>query len=131
MINNQIKIKIKKRKEKTPIGLHISITQSKMVLLFCLAWCQSTGRAPNFEILDVDSLCNLLRIFYASVRKTDGEEYSKSSLCNIRAGIQRHLTSHPYNRNLNIMRNEAFQRANNVFTGMILFLIFSFFFCHL
>ena len=60
-----------------------------------------------------------MREFYASVRRVDGEPYSKSSLCNIRAGIQRHIASPPYNRVINIIRNATFQQANNVLDGLL------------
>lgn len=73
----------------------------------------------RFEDLPSDELSLLLRRFYGEVRRTDGEYYSRSSLCNIRAGIQRHISSPPYNRIINIIRNEAFQRANNVLDGFL------------
>lgn len=38
---------------------------------------------------------------------------------NIRAGLNRHLTSPPYNRQLNLMHDREFQAANQVFYGLI------------
>ncbi len=70
-------------------------------------------------MLPEDQLCQLLRQFYGEARKENGDTYSKSSLCNIRAGIQRYLSSPPFNRTVNIIRGAAFQSANNVFNGTL------------
>ena len=84
-----------------------------------IEWCRETQKLENFEDLPADELCHLLREFYANVRCVDGETYSKSSLCNIRAGIQHHISSPPYNRVINIIRNASFQCANNVLDGFL------------
>ena len=84
-----------------------------------IKWCQETGKLLKFEELPVDELCQLLREFYASVQRVDGESYSKSSLCNIGAGIQSHIASPPYNRFINIIWNASFQQANNVLDGLL------------
>ena len=82
-------------------------------------WCNSSGISDNFEELAEPDLCQLLRKFYGEVRKENGEKYSKSSLCNIRAAIQRHLASPPFGRNINILKGESFVSANNVFDGSL------------
>ena len=80
-------------------------------------WCIESGIDPNFETLPISDLCNTLRRFYGSVRKADGTTYSKSSINNIRAAIQRHLQSPPFSRQLNILQDKEFVSANNVFVG--------------
>ena len=61
----------------------------------------------------------LLRKFYGDVRTKSVKTYSKAAYVNLRAGINRHITSPPFNRPLNITRDRDFQMANNVFMGML------------
>ncbi|XP_072018850.1 uncharacterized protein [Amphiura filiformis] len=82
-------------------------------------WCKESNLPQDFEKLPVAELATLLRKFYGEVRKTNGDPYSKSSLCNIRSGIQRHISSPPFQRTINIMHNEEFSNANNVFDGSL------------
>ncbi|XP_070573869.1 uncharacterized protein KIAA1958-like [Ptychodera flava] len=82
-------------------------------------WLREKGFAENFEILPVDDLNNKLREFYASLCTRSGEDYAKSSLVGIRAAINRHLTSVPYNRPINILRDREFNSSNHVFVGLI------------
>lgn len=78
-----------------------------------------SGRDPNFETLPVTDLMNLLRELYGSVRNKKGDQYGKSSYINLRAAIQRHITSPPYNRTINILRDADFLPANQVFMGVL------------
>ncbi|XP_072014191.1 uncharacterized protein [Amphiura filiformis] len=82
-------------------------------------WCKATNHDEKFETLPPDTLCQLLRQFYGSARKENGQPYSKSSLLNIRAALQRYISSPPFNRTINIIRSEQFQSANNVFSGAL------------
>ena len=56
---------------------------------------------------------------FAEVRQKNGNKYSRSGLTNIGASLQRHLTSPPFNRNINIIRDLEFQAANTVIQGQI------------
>ena len=47
------------------------------------------------------------------------KEYSKTSYRNIRAGIQRYLTSPPINRIIDLRTDKKFQAANQVYEGKI------------
>ena len=58
-----------------------------------------------------------MRQFYAEVRNVKGEAYSRSSLIGIRAAIQRHLESPPFNVTYSIISDTIFKPANLVFTG--------------
>jgi hypothetical protein len=73
----------------------------------------------SFEWLPVDDLDVLLQRFYAAVRTKDGKEYSKSALVGLRAAVNRHLTSPPVSRNVNIMNDRAFMGSNQVLSGLI------------
>ena len=56
-------------------------------------WLADHGLEMNFESLDTDNLGDQLRRFYGHLASKSREEYSKSSLVNLRAGLKRHLTS--------------------------------------
>jgi hypothetical protein len=73
----------------------------------------------KFEYLPKKTLAEYLRKFYASARQKDGKLYSKSSLMNIRGGINRHLQSEPYNQIVDISTEMEFMQANKVMNGMI------------
>lgn len=45
----------------------------------------------NLKVISTSELDKLLSEFYASVRKTNGEQYTKKSLQYARYGIQRHF----------------------------------------
>jgi hypothetical protein len=64
--------------------------------------------------MDSLSLCTHLGSFYASLRKENGEELTSSSLSSIRYSLARHLKSAC---NVDIMKDVAFTRANEVFKG--------------
>ena len=87
------------------------------LFLYFPDWCEENGHAVSFEQLPVEDLAALLRQFYGNVRNSDGSKYSKSSLCSMRAGIQRHLTTPPHSRTVNIITDVEFQSAKNVFRG--------------
>lgn len=67
------------------------------------------GENAEFEYLAVDDLCQLLRRFYGELIAKDGRSYSRSSILGIRAAVQRHLTSPPFKRVINIMTGPEFQ----------------------
>ena len=77
------------------------------------------GECTDFEGFPEEKLCCLLREFYGSLRNKDGDHYSKSSYVNIRASLNRHITSPPFNRQINLMRDRCFMTANHVFNGLL------------
>lgn len=80
-------------------------------------WLISTNRSADFEELPTEILAGILRQFFGAVRKKDKTPYSKSGMINIRSGLNQYLQSPPNNRIINLMRNDAFQNSNKVFTG--------------
>ena len=87
--------------------------------MFASEWLVHQEKDPHFEQANVEDLAANLRTFYACARSADGNLYSKSSLTNLRAGLNRYLTSPPYSRQINLMHDIAFQSANQVFVGMV------------
>ena len=70
-----------------------------------------------FEDLPIDTLADLLREFYGTVRSKRGKEYSASGLINLRAGLNRYLRQPPNKKSFDLMENSEFKQANLVFTG--------------
>jgi hypothetical protein len=82
-------------------------------------YLHETGQPTNFEQFDIELLAKTLRSFYGSIRTKSGEQYSKSAYVNIRAGLNRYLTSPPNNQQINLMRDKVFMQANQVFCGVL------------
>ena len=61
----------------------------------------------------------MLQYFYAEVRQKDGTMYSRSTMCGMRAGIQRYLQGPPLYKNINIINNPIFSKSNKVFVAML------------
>lgn len=74
---------------------------------------------PNFETLTDTILAEVLKIFFAEVRKQNGKLYSKSAMINLRSGLNRYLQAPPNNHIINLMHNDVFQNSNQVFSGVL------------
>ena len=85
-----------------------------MYIFFTADWRASKGLPVSFEGEAADALVTHLRQFYAEVRHKKGERYGRSALVNLRASIQRHLTSPPYNRIIDLSKDREFTTANNM-----------------
>ena len=59
-----------------------------------------------------ETLTNVLKLFYAEARKTDGTSYSKSTLNSLRFGLNRHFKA---TRGFDIINDSEFTDANKVF----------------
>ncbi|XP_068704068.1 uncharacterized protein KIAA1958-like [Montipora foliosa] len=73
----------------------------------------------EFENMKVTELNKCLSKFYVSARKGDGSYYKKSSLLSIRAAIDRHLKSPPYNKQFSICSNTEFHEANKTLNAYL------------
>ena len=71
----------------------------------------------EFEDISDNELNGLLRAFYSAVKTADGEVIEKSSMINMRSGINRHLTC--LGRVINITNDKDFIGANLVFSGVL------------
>ena len=58
-----------------------------------------------------------LRQFYAELMAGKGASYSKRSLVNIRARLNRYFALPPFNHALNLMHDRKYQGSNQVFYG--------------
>ena len=67
---------------------------------------------PEFAAL----LCHL----YAALGpESAGSTYSNASYTGIRAAIHRHMISTPFSRQMNILKDREFSKANQVFIGIL------------
>ena len=73
----------------------------------------------DFENRSPEQLDNMLQYFYAEVRQKKGTMYSRSTMCGMRAGIQRYLQGPPLYKNINIINNPIFSKSNKVFVAML------------
>lgn len=77
------------------------------------------AQSPDFETLDKDALCALLRSFYAEARSKSGQLYSKSSLISIRSSLNRYLNEPPYCRTLDLTKDPELRSANLALAAVI------------
>ena len=65
------------------------------VIIIFLAWMADHKYDVAFATMQPEELAEYLRRFYGDLASSvgSGEEYNKSSLINIRAGLNRHVTS--------------------------------------
>lgn len=73
----------------------------------------------NFECMDSPLLDDMVSNFYASLQTQRGKDYSRSALTGLRAGKNRYLTSPPFQKQMNLMKDRDFMKSNQVFTGLI------------
>ena len=71
--------------------------------MFASEWLIHQEKDFHFEQPNVEDLAANLHAFYACARSVDGNVYSKSSMPNLRAGLNCVLTSPPYCRHINLM----------------------------
>ncbi|VDI81502.1 Hypothetical predicted protein [Mytilus galloprovincialis] len=79
-------------------------------------------KKPRFKEMPSREHIDMLaqaRVEETTKHQTDWGVRLFRALVGIRAAISRHLTSPPYNRNVNLMKDNAFMTSNHVITGMI------------
>lgn len=89
-----------------------------MEIIFFADYLVEKRKDPNFENLTDTLLAEVLRVFFAEVRKKN-KPYSKPSMINLRSGLNRYLQGPPNNRIINLMQNETFQNTNRVFCRVL------------
>jgi len=72
----------------------------------------------DFENLATPPLNLFLKEFYVNLRQTNDELYNKSSFIVIRQSINRFMKHSPVNREVDIIKDSAFDGANNVLSSM-------------
>ncbi|KAJ8279862.1 hypothetical protein COCON_G00069280 [Conger conger] len=77
------------------------------------------SQSPDFETMDKEALCKVLRAFYAEARSKSGQLYSKSSLISIRSSLNRYLNEPPYCRTLDLTKDPELRSANLTLAAVI------------
>uniref|UniRef100_H3AJY5 Potassium channel tetramerization domain containing 1 n=1 Tax=Latimeria chalumnae TaxID=7897 RepID=H3AJY5_LATCH len=77
------------------------------------------AQSPDFESMDKEALCKVLRSFYAEARSKSGQLYSKSSLISIRSSLNRYLNEPPYCRTLDLTKDPELRSANLTLAAVI------------
>lgn len=81
-------------------------------------WMERRGRQCDWANVNAGELNEILRKYYAEVKHAKpGSSLTPSSLTGLRAAIHRHVTSAPYSRPLNIIKDKEFTSANAMFTA--------------
>ena len=76
-------------------------------------------QSPDFESMNKEALCRVLRSFYAEARSKSGQLYSKSSLISIRSSLNRYLNEPPYCRALDLTKDPELRGANLTLAAVI------------
>ena len=69
----------------------------------------------NFETCTIERLSEILTHFYLDVRTQEGKMYKANSLESQRHGLNRYLKSPSHSRKLDIIKDTAFNEANEIF----------------
>eukprot|EP00079_Xenopus_tropicalis_P026786 XP_012820753.1 PREDICTED: BTB/POZ domain-containing protein KCTD1 isoform X1 [Xenopus tropicalis] len=77
------------------------------------------SQSPDFESMDKEALCRVLRSFYTEARSKSGQLYSKSSLISIRSSLNRYLNEPPYCRTLDLTKDPELRSANLTLAAVI------------
>jgi len=75
--------------------------------------------SDKIETAPLSILGNYLSFFYYSLETKEQKPYSPASLICFRASIQRYLNSPTVNRNINLVDDPHFKRANGVLKAMV------------
>lgn len=82
-------------------------------------YLREKAQSPDFESLNKEALCAVLRSFYAEARSKSGQLYSKSSLISIRSSLNRYLNEPPYCRTLDLTKDPELRSANLALAAVI------------
>ncbi|XP_041103640.1 uncharacterized protein LOC121314434 isoform X3 [Polyodon spathula] len=77
------------------------------------------SQSLDFENMDKEALCKVLRSFYDEARSKSGQLYSKSSLISIRSSLNRYLNEPPYCRTLDLTKDPELRSANLTLAAVI------------
>ena len=78
-------------------------------------WLKKRNRQCDFHSIGKDELNEILRKFYAEVRGNKQQQLSPSTMTSLRAAIHRYISSPPFSRPINILKDTEFQSANKMF----------------
>ena len=77
------------------------------------SYLEEKGFVVDLELVYLDTLDKILRMFYAEVRRKDGQLYSLNSFRGIRAGIQRKIKETL--PEVDIIADKSFNQSNEMY----------------
>ncbi|XP_069132864.1 uncharacterized protein [Argopecten irradians] len=106
----------------TPSGIqrqkYVPATQKRTErdIKFIKAWFRSNGIPDNIEYMSDQELNEALMRFYSEVRTRDNKQFTRHTLANYRASLNRYLVSLPERQGgwMNLLRNGAFASSNDL-----------------
>ena len=103
----------KKSCNKLPVEFNTyTVWNFAFVYLVLAEWCREQGLPSNLLTMTFEALDSVLKRFYAEARTKKGEEYSRSTLLNIRNALERHLAAS--GRKVKITKNSLFVNSNKM-----------------
>ncbi|XP_021368157.1 uncharacterized protein LOC110459950 isoform X2 [Mizuhopecten yessoensis] len=101
-----------------PVQKYVPATQKRTErdIKFIKAWLRSKAIPDNIEYMSDQELNEALIRFYSEVRTRDNKQFTRHTLANYRASLNRYLMSLPGGRVgwQNLMRNSAFASSNGL-----------------
>lgn len=114
----QLEEELLRRPERNQLSENTRLATRYAVRIF-REYLSEKAQSPDFETLDKDALCVVLRSFYAEARSKSGQLYSKSSLISIRSSLNRYLNEPPYCRTLDLTKDPELRSANLALAAVI------------
>ena len=87
---------------------------SQLIRIFN-SWAALRGEVRPIYLVSPIDLDKVLQIFYAEIRKTNGDEYEPNSLASMQAGIDRYLKENNYH--VSTIRDRVLSASRAVFKG--------------
>ncbi|XP_033752930.1 uncharacterized protein LOC117336489 isoform X2 [Pecten maximus] len=101
-----------------PVQKYVPATQKRTErdIKFIKAWFRSNGIPDNIEYMSDREINDALMRFYSEVRTRDNKQFTRHTLANYRASLNRYLVSLPERRAgwQNLLRNCAFASSNDL-----------------
>lgn len=83
------------------------------------AYLLEKGISTPLDSLEPEDLAKTLETFYFDARTQNGDLYKRSSLENLRHGVNRYLRSPPINKEFDIIKDAVFRKANDNFRAAL------------
>ena len=81
----------------------------KHVITSTKQWAHERSINPNLEEIDAESLDEVLSQFYGEIRKQDGRQLERDSLCVIQSSLYRYLSENGYKKC--ILKDQVFNES--------------------
>lgn len=80
-----------------------------------LEWCEKRNVSCDLHTIEPKDFNGILRRFYGEVKTQAKAPLTPSAMVGLRAAIHRYITSAPFSRGMNILKDAEFMSANKMF----------------